>query len=161
MLELISNTAPACLNSCNNLTGDLHMDRISIITLCLQETFFHSDSNPYKNPTVSGASLFKPLQEATKNLAQPKNQNVRPGKKLQGTAKIVTWNMQGASNFAMAKNYLDIFKPALLLLQETKCTPDNSSSFYHKLYNKFQSNNDVITLVCKDIKASSCSNNPN
>ena len=61
--------------------------------------------------------------------------------------------MQGASNFAIAKNYLDIFKPALLLLQETKCTPDNSSSFYHKLYNKFQSNNDVITLVRKDIKA--------
>ena len=61
--------------------------------------------------------------------------------------------MQGASNFAIAKNYLDIFKPDLLILQETKCTLDNSSSFYHKLYNKFQSNNDVITLVRKDIKA--------
>ena len=123
----------ACLNSRNNLTGDLHVDRISIITLGLQETFFLSDSNLYKNPTVSGASLFKQLHKATKNLAQPNNQNVRPGKKLHGTAKIVTWNMQGASNFAIAKNYLDIYKPALLLLQETKCTPDNSSSLYHKL----------------------------
>ena len=143
----------ACLNSRNNITGDLHVDRISIITLCLQETFYLSDSNPYKNPTISGALLFKQLHEATKNLARPSNQNVCPGKKLHETAKIVTWNMQGASNFAIAKNFLDIHNPALLLLQETKCTPDNSSTFFHKLYNKFHSNNDVITLVRKDIKA--------
>ena len=50
------------------LTGDLHVDRISIITLCLQETFYLSDSNPYKIPTVSGASLFKQLHKATKTL---------------------------------------------------------------------------------------------
>ena len=80
----------ACLTSHNYLTGDLHIDRIAIITLCLQEKFLLSDSKIYKNPAASGASLFKQLHEATKNLTQSSNRNVLPGKKLQGTSKLVT-----------------------------------------------------------------------
>ena len=62
--------------------------------------------------------------------------------------------MQGASNFALASNYLGIHKPAILVLKEIKATDENSQhSFYHKMYNTFITNNEVATLVRKDIRA--------
>ena len=61
--------------------------------------------------------------------------------------------MQGSANFA--KQFLNIHKPALLLLQETRITSENSKTFFHKLYNKYSNNNDVITFVRKDIWAAS------
>ena len=116
--EQISTTAP--LHASPPVTVSLEISKLTESTFCLQEKFLLSDSKIYKNPSASGASLFKQLHKATKHLTQSSNQNVLPGKKLQGTSKLVTWNMQGASNFAIAKSFLDIYKPALLLLQETK-----------------------------------------
>ena len=77
-----------------------------------------------------------------------------------GTSKIVTWNMQGSSNFPIATQFLNIHKPAILLLQETKRTPDCQQTYYHKNYANFTTNPDVITMVRKDIKASLVSQEP-
>ena len=86
--EQISTTAP--LHASPPVTVSLEISKLTESTFCLQEKFLLSDSKIYKNPSASGASLFKQLHEATKNLTQSSNRNVLPGKKLQGTSKLVT-----------------------------------------------------------------------
>ena len=62
--------------------------------------------------------------------------------------------MQGAANINTAKQYLGIHKPAMLALQETRLTPENVNTFYHKDYNNFLTSNDLMTFIRKDIKTS-------
>ena len=75
-----------------------------------------------------------------------------PGKTLSGTAKIISWNMQGATNIDIAKQYLGIHRPAILALQETRITLDNINKFHHKDYKTITTNNDLATFIRKDIK---------
>ena len=61
--------------------------------------------------------------------------------------------MQGACNIDTVKLFLGTHKPAILALQEACITPDNKCTFYHKLYQAFITNDDLVTFVPKDIKA--------
>ena len=81
--------------------------------------------------------------------------NTIPGKKITGSCKIVTWNMQGAGNWELAKQFLNFRKPAILCLLEPKITEENKKQFFNKNYNIFTKtgNNDVITFIRKDYSA--------
>ena len=62
--------------------------------------------------------------------------------------------MQGAINIDTAKQYLGKHKPAILALQETRLSPDNSNLFYHKDYANFSTSSDLMLFIRKDIKTS-------
>ena len=131
----------------------MHYNRINIIHECLQTKFYLDNSQIYKPPQLSGTSLFKQLYNTTRAFSTSSTKSIIKGKKLLGTSKIVTWNMQGAASFPTASQYLSVHKPVLLLLQETKRNDHNHHTFYHKNYNNFTTNTDVLTMIRKDITA--------
>ena len=130
----------------------MHHDRINIIKLCLQEKYHLTDSPLHRPNTLAGASLFKQIYETTNKQALTPASDVKLGKKLTGTSKIISWNMQGAINIDTAKQYLGKHKPAILALQETRLSSDNTNSFYHKDYTNFSNSPDLMLFIRKDIK---------
>ena len=60
--------------------------------------------------------------------------------------------MQGAINIDTAKQYLGKHKPAILALQETRLSSDNTNSFYHKDYTNLSNSPDLMLFIRKDIK---------
>ena len=146
----------SCLNSRKKVkrTNNMHQDRINIIKLCLQEKYHLTDSPLHKPNTLAGAPLFKQIYETTNKQTLTSPSNIKSGKKLTGTSKITSWNMQGAINIDTAKQYLGKHKPAILALQETRLSPDNSNLFYHKDYANFSTSSDLMLFIRKDIKTS-------
>ena len=61
-----------------------------------------------------------------------------PGRILEGTSKITTWNMQGAINIDQVIHYLNKNKPAILCLQEARLTEENCYIFQNKHYESYQ-----------------------
>ena len=118
----------SCLNSRKNIkkTNNMHQDRINIIKLCLQEKYHLIDSPLHKPNTLAGAPLFNQIYETTNKQTLTTASNVKSGKKLIGTSKITSWNMQGAINIDTAKQYLGKHKPAILALQKTRLSSDNA-----------------------------------
>ena len=92
------------LTSRNNLVlGDLHTSRINIIQTCIQEWYFLSHLDLRCNLTLGGTPLFKQIFDTTNKYALP-SPNIKIGKLLLGTSKIITWNMQGACNIDFNQN---------------------------------------------------------
>ena len=133
----------------------LHEEKIKIIQRCLMEKYDLGYISIFQKPRVGGASLMAQLNNFTAREYLHPGKNIVPGKKITGSCKIVTWNMQGAGNWELAKQFLNSRKPAILCLQEPKITEDNKKQFFNKNYNTFMKtgNNDIITFIRKDYSA--------
>ena len=109
----------------------------------------------FQEPRVGGASLMAQLHNYTAREYFSPGREVTPGRILEGTSKITTWNMQGASNITQAINFLNTYKPAILCLQETRINEENYYMFQNKNYKSFQDreSGDLVTFIRKDIKA--------
>ena len=105
---------PACLRSRHRRKKDLHINKLHIIQLCLEEKYNLTHTDIYQEPRLVGASLIKKLQTFTNNGYKSKIKTVTPEKVLGGTSKIATWNMQGVCNVDLAKTFLSKQKPVAL-----------------------------------------------
>ena len=113
-----------------------HKEKVQIIHDCIKETYHLNQKELYQAPTLGGASLLDQLSNYVTNNQVNSLQEKTAGKILEGTAKITTWNMQGATNIDQAIQFLNKSKPAILCLQETRLNEDNQHIFQNKLQEK-------------------------
>jgi len=132
-----------------------HKEKVQIIHDCIKETYHLNQKELYQTPTLGGASLLDQLSNYVTNNQVNSLQEKTAGKILEGTAKITTWNMQGATNIDQAIQFLNKSKPAILCLQETRLNEDNHHIFQNKHYRSYQDriSGDIVTFVRKDVKA--------
>ena len=107
---------------------------------------------PHRPNTIAEAPLFKQIYETTNKQALTSASDTKPGKKLTGTSKITSWNMQEAINIDTAKQYLGKHKPAKLALQETRLSAENTNTFFHKEYTNLFTSPDLMFFIRKVIK---------
>ena len=144
-----------CINTRIKRKIDCHKEKVQIIRDCIKETYHLNQKELYQELKIGGSSLLKQLSSYTANNQVKTIKEKIAGKILEGTAKITTWNMQGAVNIDQAIQFLNKNKPAILCLQETRLTTDNQHTFQNKYYRAFQdrTSGDIVTFIRKDIKA--------
>ena len=145
-----------CSNSCaksrKKRRGNCHKEKVQVIQSCVSELYHLNYKDLYQEPRIGGATLLEQLKKYANNV--PKTKEHIPGRILEGTSKLISWNMQGAINIDQAMQFLNKSKPAVLCLQEARLNEENQHLFYNKHYNSFQDRDkgDLITLIRKDIK---------
>ena len=77
---------PACLRSRRRREKDLHINKLHIIQLCLEEKYNLIHTDIYQEPRLGGASLLKQLQTFANKGFKSKIKTVTPGKVLGGTS---------------------------------------------------------------------------
>ena len=119
------------------------------------ELYHLNYKNLYQDPSIGGASLLEQLRNYTTNNQTSQKQEKVVGRILEGTAKITTWNMQGAIQVDQVMQFLNTSKPAILCLQESRLNEDNYHLFQNKHYRAYQDREtgDLVTFIRKDIKA--------
>ena len=146
-----------CSQNCNKSRKkskiDCHKEKVRIIQNCIIEKYHLSFKDLFQEPKAGGASLLEQLKNYIEKEDVSNKKERIPGKIIEGTSKITTWNMQGASNIDQAINYLNTEKPAILCLQEARIKEDNYQIFQNKNYKSFQDREkgDLVTFVRKDI----------
>ena len=144
-----------CYSTRKKLKINCHKEKVQIIQDCIKETYHLNHRELYQEPTLGGASLLEQLTNYVTNNQANLLQEKIAGKILEGTAKITTWNMQGAINIDQAIQFLNKSKPAILCLQETRLNEDNQHIFQNKHYRSYQDriSGDIVTFVRRDINA--------
>ena len=145
----------SCSKSRKKKKINCHEEKVQIIQSCIAETYHLNQRNLYQEPRAGGSSLLNQLSTYVANNQSSPTLEKITGRILEGTAKITTWNMQGATNIDQAIQFLNKSKPAILCLQEARLNEDNHHKFQNKHYKSFQDRDkgDLVTFIRKDVKA--------